>query len=62
MDTLPKALEEAEGYIQHSNLPPSLKAKAMNEIRKGNVTVYTPASGGVKFSTINKVVNGVLQE
>jgi hypothetical protein len=55
-------LEEAEGYIQHSNLPPLLKAKTMNEIRKGNVTVYTTASGEVDFSTMNKVINGILQE
>lgn len=62
MDTLSKALEEAEGYIQHSNLPPSLKAKAMDNIDKGSVTVYTTASGEVDFSTMNKVINGILQE
>ena len=60
--TLSNALEEARDYIQHSNLPPSLKTKAMNNIDKGNVTVYTPASGGIKYSTINRVVDGVLQE
>jgi hypothetical protein len=60
--TLSAALREARDYIQHSNLPPSLKAKAMDNIDKGSVTVYTTASGEVDFSTMNKVINGILQE
>ncbi|WP_115217698.1 hypothetical protein [Suttonella indologenes] len=53
---------EAEKLVRKSNtLPPKIKAMALQNLKKGNVTTYTVGQGGVKSSEIRKVIDSKLQ-
>ena len=59
---LGKAIREARILVNESNtLPPKIKAMALQNLKKGNVTTYTVGQGGVKSSEIRKVIDSKLQ-
>ena len=59
---LNNAIKEARDFVNRANLPPDIKAAAIQNLNAKNVTTYTVGSGRVTSSQIRRVIGGRLQD
>ena len=58
---LHNAIKEARRYVLESQLPSDIKARALQNLRDGNVLTHTVGDGKVSSSQIRRVIDGELE-